>query len=307
MGAQRTKEASQDLTTAGVVSSVALTDIARSMGSNTPKYAAGLGAKLSAGSGFDQIRSFHGLLMACTAIYGGVFYGLSFLEGSSWGLVLGMLFLIVGSVVAFGTALALLLQFGRYGSLRMRCRLWPVETPIPNAGYSVTGHPLTDTLFVTPFKVAMFLLMTPFLLLGMVGEVIRFVLLNMAGKKNISYRGDQGKYYEKVRKEYAKRYHQSGIGAANEYLRIAYCGLLTPIGSEIPSSKWDNGKYKEWLAPMINRHGPITKYCTGQPGIEASNPGDTSDVVSGVRMELKDGEVVDTRKYAKVPDKYSAI
>ena len=290
MGAQRTKEISDDFTTAGAVSSFAMTDIAHSLGSKTPQFAGGLSARLSKGTGFDQIRSYHGLLLSSAVFYGGAIYGLSFLEGQSWGLVLGTLFLIVGSVVGFGLGLALLLQLDRYSALRMRCRLWGVDEPNPNAGRSSTGHPLTDLLLVTPFKLAWFAIMAPFFALSMIMEIIRVTLLNLVGKKHVSYRGDQGKYYERVRKEYAKYFDQKGVEAANEYLRIAYSGLLSPIGTEIPKAEWQFGRHEQWLAKMIERHGPVTKYCSGKPGSVIAKPADTRPTAD-----------------AKVPDKYSAL
>jgi len=307
MGTQRTREASDNFAATGFVASAAMTEIGRSLGSNTPEYTASLSEKLAAGPGFDQMRSYHALLLSVAAVYGAAFYGLYLLEGTSLGSIFGLIFTIVGSVVAFGTAIALAFQFGPYSSLKFRTRFFPVDKPDPNAGRSWTGSVLGDLFLVTPFKLLVFLLLAPFLLLGMATEILRFILLSMANKKHISYRGDQGKYYDRVRKEYADHYHQNGVAAANEYLRIAYSGLLTPIGTLIPSNEWHHGKYKNWLAPMIERHGPVDKYCTGKAGSASVDPSDRTDVVSGARMELKPGEVVDTREYAKVPDKYSAI
>ena len=307
MATQGPKDVNSTMATAGFTASAAMTDIGRSLGNESPEHAAQLGAKLTSGSGFQQIRKYHGLILASAIFFGGAIYGLSFLEGSSWGTVLGLIFMIVGSAAALGVAMALAIQFGPYSSLRMRCRFWPVEEPNVSAGASPTGVLLLDILLVTPFKLAAFLIIAPFLVLGMVWEIIRVFFLNLAGKKHVSYRGDEGKYYEKVRKEYAKHYHKAGVAAANEYLRMAYSGLLTPIGVMIPENEWNGGQHETWLAPMIERHGPVTKYCTGTPGSGSRNPGDTSDVISGMEINLGDGEGSDNRQYAQVPDKYSAI
>lgn len=97
------------------------------------------------------------------------------------------------------------------------------------------------------------------------GEVIRVIGMIASGKPYASFRGDQGgKYYDRVREEYAKRFSTAGGEfAAIDYLRIAYSGglLSPPVGQEIPRKPWHNGAYKEWLSPMIERHGPIDLYC----------------------------------------------
>jgi len=152
-----------------------------------------------------------------------------------------------------------------YVPVRLRARVYSVTEPDIRAGSQLTAHPLTELFLVIPFKVLALILVAPFWIIGSVFEVLRIVLFGLFSK-HISYRGDQGKYYNRVRKQYARVYETQGVVAAKEYLRMAYSGLLTPIGTEIPKESFANDGYKVWLAPMIKRHGPVDKYVKGPAG-----------------------------------------
>ncbi|ABM21127.1 hypothetical protein [Marinobacter nauticus] len=284
MANQRNREAGQDATTAGAFASAAMTDIGRTLGNNVPEHAAKIGAKLNTGSGFDQVRNYHALIGSAFIFFVGGWYGIHALP-KDWGGIFMLVFALAGSAIAFGIAVSLAFQFHRYSAVRLRARLWPVTKPDVNAGTTVTGNVLTDAIFVAPIKLALFAILIPLWTIGAALEVLRVISLSAKGNKHVAYRGDEGKYYDRVRKEYAKRYSANGEGAALEYLRLAYSGLLTPIGEEIPPKGWSNGGYKQWLAPMIERHGPVNQYCAGRPGTA------TTEVDSG----------------GKLPEKYSAI
>lgn len=284
MATQRPRETGQDSATAGAFASAAMTDIGRTIGTNVPDHATKLGGKLTSGTGLDQVRNYHALIVAALIFFVGGWYIITALP-QDWGGIFMLVFMLAGSAVGFGVALSLAFQFHAYSAIRLRCRLWPVAKPDINAGSTIAGNVLADALLVAPVKLAFFAVLIPLWTIGSALEILRVIARSAAGKRNVAYRGDQGKYYDRVRREYAKRYAAEGENAAMEYLRLAYSGLLTPIGHEIPKNLWVNGGYKKWLAPMIERHGPVNQYCTGKPGNVAPN------VDSG----------------GKLPEKYSAI
>lgn len=266
MPAKKPIDSTTDALLAGVTASSGMTDIGRTLGKSTPEHVGEMAAKLQEGNGWDQVRNAHGLIFGTAfvaAIVGGLIYAF---DGTPTAGILALLFLIVGGFALFGVGMGIALQMTAYVPIRFRARLFPPVEPNINAGTMLTGHPLTELIFIIPFKVAALLIALPFWMIGSVLEVLRVVGLNLIGKK-ASYRGDQGKYYDAVRKQYAAVYHDQGEAAAKEYLRLAYSGLLTPIGVEIPADQWFGDDYKQWLAPMIERHGPVDKFCTGNPGL----------------------------------------
>ncbi|ARM86206.1 hypothetical protein [Marinobacter salarius] len=265
MPAKRPSEAAEDSLAAGITSSFAMTDIGKSLGANTPEKVGAMAQRLTAGTGWDQVRNTHGLIfgtLVAIAIVAGVIYAF---RGTPTAGILGLLGLIVGGFLLLSIAISVGLQMTAYVPVRLRARLYSVAEPKTHAGTQITSHPMIELLCVIPFKVAALLIITPFWLVGSMLEVLRVTLLGLFSK-HTSYRGDQGKYYDRVRKHYAKVYVDEGLAAAQDYLRIAYSGLLTPIGVEIPREAWTGEAYKEWLAPMIRRHGPVTKYAKGAAG-----------------------------------------
>lgn len=254
------RETAKNTAVTGAVASGAITSITSAVSKNVPNQAAKLGQKLMEGSGFDQLRSYHSLIISAILFFAGGGYLITLLPRDWAGLIM-LLFVIVGCAVGFGVTLSLAFQFHRYSAIKLRCRIYPVDKPDINAGQSLTGNVLTDAIFVAPVKLALFALIFPFWVLTTMGEVIRVIGMIASGKPYASFRGDQGKYYDRVREEYAKRFSTAGEFAAIDYLRIAYSGLLSPVGQEIPRKPWHNGAYKEWLSPMIERHGPIDLYC----------------------------------------------
>ncbi|ONF42490.1 hypothetical protein BTO32_14850 [Marinobacter lutaoensis] len=265
MPAKKQAYASNDSLAAGLTASSSMTDIGRTLGRTAPDSSVRLAAMLERGNGWDQVRNTHNMLMGflfVCALIAGVIY--TFKDSSVAG-IFGLILVIAGPFFLFAVGFATAMQMTSYVPIRFRARCIPVDEPNIHAGQMLTGHPMTELLFVIPVKVIALLIMLPFWMLGSCLEVLRVIGLNLIGKK-ASYRGDQGKYYDKVRRQYAKVYHEKGVAAAMEYLRLAYSGLLTPIGVEIPRDQWFGEGYKRWLSPMIERHGPVDMYCTGEPG-----------------------------------------
>lgn len=291
------KHTAQDSANAGLLASGMLTSVVSSMGERIPERVQDTRQLFAGAPGLYHIKQFHSLLIAGLVFFGGGMWLIHTFRDTA--LVKGgmIAFVIVGCFTALGYSFSVIINSYTYTAMRLKCRLYPVGKPSPTYGLSETGHPLGDILLILPFRLALVGLMLPFLFLGMVYEVLRVVLGNLIGKKNISYRGDAGKYYDKVRKHYARVYHDSGVAEANEYLRLAFSGMITPLGKEIPSSEWSSAqKRNALLATFIRRHGPIEKYCTGQPGQENGHSGQQFYDLSK-----------DARTHNKVPDKYSAI
>ncbi len=306
-----------DSARAGMVATGVVGSLTSGFGANAPNHVANYASGFAGTTGFDWSSKFHGFIIAGLLFFvGGPMLIYHFGQEHQWVAALSIPGVIVWSVGAFAYSIALVFSSFTYLAMKLKCRLYPVDEPNHTYGLSVTGNPLVDAIFITPFRLALYLIMLPFILVGSVLEVLRVILLNLAGKDHVSYRGDQGKYYEKVRKHYAKVYHQSGVTAAKDYLRMAYSGMLTPLGEEIPRSMWTNAHIEQWLAPMIHRHGPIDKYCHGAPGNAVNTPGNihrqqgspgNAGHTGGIKHTLPNGQEVDNRTFAKISDKYSAI
>lgn len=260
------RKANSDAMTAGAMASAGIADVARSVGSNAPELTGQLSEQIAVGSGFARIAGFQRLVLTTIALYSAVAGGLYWLninDPQTSGF-LGLLVVLGGVGVTLGIGLTLWFQLPQYASLKFRVRLWLVEEDLSDrqrAGCGVLGHPLADVLLIAPFYLIGVLAALPFWILGMVLEVLRTVFVPGA-----HYRGDQGKYYERARKQYAVQWKKYGQAQADQWLRYAYNGLLSEPGTYIPWELWGNGKYKTLLAPMIERHGPVDKYCSGTPG-----------------------------------------
>lgn len=313
----RNQHNAYDSARAGMVATGVVGSLTSGFGANVPNHVANYASGFAGTKGFDWSAKFHGFIIAGLLFFVGVPLLIDhFGQEHKWVATLALPGIIVWCVGAFAYSIAFIFASSTYLAMKLKCRLYPVDEPNHTYGLSVTGNPLVDAIFITPFRLALYLIMLPFILVGSVLEVLRVILLNLAGKDHVSYRGDQGKYYEKVRKHYAKVYHQSGVAAAKDYLRMAYSGMLTPLGEEIPPSMWTNAHIEQWLAPMIHRHGPIDKYCHGAPGNAVNAPGNihrqhgspgNAGHTGGIKHTLPNGQEVDNRTFAKIDSKYSAI
>lgn len=245
----------------GVAAAGMVTSLASVAGKNVPSHVQNYASGFADTTGFGWPARFYGMLFAGALFFIGLPYLIYYFgQDHQWVAALAIPGVLVWSSGAFAFSIAVVFSLSTYTAMKLKCRLYLVDDPDPTYGLSVTGNPLMDAIFITPFRLALLLLMIPFLIVGSIFEILRVIALNIAGKKNISYRGDQGKYYDKVRRHYAQVYSSSGAVAAKEYLRMAYSGMLTPLGKEIPSSLWTYAHIQDWLAPMIQRHGPIDKY-----------------------------------------------
>ena len=302
-----------DSAQAGMAATGVVGSLTSGFGANVPSHVANYAAGFSGTKGFDWPGHFYGFIIAGLIFFvGAPMLIYHFGQDHKWVAALSIPGVIIWSVGGFAYSIALVFSLFTYLAMKLKLRLYPVDEPNPTYGLSVTGNPLMDAIFITPFRLALFVIMIPFLLIGSVLEMARVIGLTFAGKEYASYRGDQGKYYEKVRKHYAKVYSSAGVVAAKDYLRMAYSGMLTPLGEEIPRSMWTNAHIEQWLAPMIERHGPIDKYCHGAPGsggnrAQQSASPDHAGHISGVKHTLPNGQEVDNRTFAKIDSKYSAI
>lgn len=262
----RKRNAARDTAAVGAVTAASVAHFASSLGDSAPDVNDKLSAKVVPGNGFAKIANYQSLVFTTVFLYAAVIGGLYWLNLHNQQLsgFFGLMVLIGGVGVSLGIGFTLWFQLPQYASLKLRARWWPVEENMrerQRAGCGVLGNPLADAIFTTPFYLAGIAFALPFWILGMVFEILRAMFVPGA-----HYRGDQGKYYDKVRKEYAVQWSKYGEYDANKWLREAYGGLLSEPGTIIPWELWANRKYRALLAPMIERHGPVNKYCKGLPG-----------------------------------------
>lgn len=251
---------------AGAVSAACIASAVSSLGDRAPEVTGQLSARILQGNGFTKIANYQRLVFITVFLYAAVIGGLYWLKVNNPQLsgFLGIMVMIGGVGVSLGIGFTFWFQLPQYASLKLRARWWPVEERMrerQRAGCVVLGSPLADVVFTTPFYLIGIAIALPFWVLGMIFEILRTMFV-----PNAHYRGDEGKYFDKVRKQYAVQWRKYGERHAHEWLRQAYSGLLSEPGTIIPWNAWSNGKHNALLAPMIERHGPIKKYCKGSPG-----------------------------------------
>ena len=296
---------------AGLAASAVITKSFANSGDSVSRSASEYLNERARDTGFAQITSLYSLLFGVIGFFAlGTWIFVEF-DNVDILVTLRPLWVLFCALLGLAAGVSLTFALFTYTAMRLKCRLWPVSNPNPTYGGAIFSNIIADTIFITPFRVAICAVCLPFWMAGSFFEVIRVIGGNLVGKPHISYRGDAGMYYDRVRKHYAKVYSESGVQAANEYLRMAFSGMLTPICKEIPRHQWASADQRNaWLSKFIRRHGPINQYVTGPAGSARANyaerHGGVPNSTGGYTYDYT-AEGRARRPANPVPKKYDAI
>lgn len=217
----------------------------------------------------------------------------SFISATLGNWLIAILLMLFGSLACVGMACALFANIPRFVGVKMRARVYDMGSIYAASAGTVTPNPAINLIYTAIMAPLFFALVYPFFLLQNVYEVFR-VTGGMLTGKSVSFRGDSGRFYDRMRKTYAQMLAAGATrGEAQDMLRQASIGMFTARDADIPLSSWLSGTREQVLDQMIQRHGPIEHYVGKVSPLGSKMTGENTSNLK----KNKDG----------IPDKYTAF
>jgi hypothetical protein len=204
-----------------------------------------------------------------------------------------LILIVLAVVVMIGAGIAALVSLPVFTGVKMKARVYGINSDEAKQAGKMKTNLFSGLAFAAIIAPLFLTIAYPLFIVQNAFECLRVLKGALTGKP-VAFRGDSGRYYDRMRKAYAQ-WLAMGMSRedADRELRKACEGMFTGQHEKIDETSWNNGYREQLLSQMISRHGPIDAY-VGK--VSATGNVVTKDSLAGKGKD-KDG----------VSKKYSAI
>jgi hypothetical protein len=213
-------------------------------------------ARLDSMTGFDQIRQFHAYVFVLGMVFAGYYWALTGdFTVPGWIASLGIIWVPLGMLLPAILSVLWLVMGHRHARVKTMARFYA-----PGGDLWLTCGE-TGTSKISPLIGLMKVLwyFTVYLPIIVIQDTVEIIRCIATGGKH-KFRTSEARYFEKQRQHYNAIMVESGVNAAEDYLRRTSAGIHTRYDEDdITMKAWVGGRRSQTIAPLEAKYGPLVQ------------------------------------------------